>query len=100
MKSLLSIITNARFSLIVSLPKNDYNLAKAAWESGADAIKVHINVKHNASKQVFEDLTHYYYIHSYLVYFQILLNHLSQVKFVKVAKSNTFLCLIQCLHRQ
>ena len=35
--------------LIVSLPRNDIELAKAAAESGADAIKVHMNVRHDAS---------------------------------------------------
>jgi hypothetical protein len=36
-------------TLVVSLPENTYEMAKAAWEAGADAIKVHINLYHNAS---------------------------------------------------
>src|SRR6188508_1992560 len=35
--------------LIVSLPRNDVELAKAAAESGAHAVKVHMNVRHDAS---------------------------------------------------
>jgi hypothetical protein len=35
--------------LIVSLPRNEVELAKAAADAGADAIKVHMNVYHHAS---------------------------------------------------
>ncbi|MCB1219753.1 MAG: hypothetical protein H7A35_11870 [Planctomycetales bacterium] len=35
--------------LIVSLPRNDIEMAKAAAASGADAIKLHMNVEHRAS---------------------------------------------------
>jgi hypothetical protein len=35
--------------LFVSLPENDLDLAQAAAQSGADAIKVHMNVSHEAS---------------------------------------------------
>jgi len=35
--------------LIVSLPKNDIEMAKAAVEGGAAALKVHMNVSHAAS---------------------------------------------------
>lgn len=37
------------FCLIVSIPRNDPDIASAAAENGADAIKVHINVGHYAS---------------------------------------------------
>jgi hypothetical protein len=37
-----------RFALIASLPANDPALAVAAWDGGADAVKIHINVKHRA----------------------------------------------------
>jgi hypothetical protein len=37
-----------RFALIASLPANDPRLAAAAWDHGADAVKIHINVKHRA----------------------------------------------------
>jgi hypothetical protein len=38
-----------RFALIVSLPKNTVELAAAALDGGADALKLHINVDHRAS---------------------------------------------------
>lgn len=41
-------------TLIVSLPKNDMALAKCAWENGADAIKIHINLSHHASHTQFQ----------------------------------------------
>lgn len=41
------------FSLLVSLPSNNLELAKAALEGGADAIKVHCNVWHRASGHSF-----------------------------------------------
>lgn len=40
-----------KFTLVVSLPKNDLGFARAAIEAGADAIKVHINAFHFASNQ-------------------------------------------------
>lgn len=49
MTNLLKILHEKEMALIASLPKNDYSLAEAAWEGGADAIKVHINVAHRAS---------------------------------------------------
>lgn len=53
----MSITTDAMNSkamtLIVSLPKNDLELAKCAWENGADAIKIHINLSHHASQTQF-----------------------------------------------
>lgn len=36
-------------ALLVSLPRNDAELARAALDAGADALKVHIGVKHRAS---------------------------------------------------
>lgn len=47
------------FQLLVSLPSNDLDLAKAAIEEGADGIKVHINVYHRASGNSFGPLTEY-----------------------------------------
>ncbi|MBM3463855.1 MAG: hypothetical protein FJX76_17300, partial [Armatimonadetes bacterium] len=38
-----------RFAIMVSLPRNDVALARAAEEAGADAMKVHLNVHHHAS---------------------------------------------------
>ncbi len=42
--------------LIVSLPTNSPELARAAADAGADALKVHINVRHEASGTVFGSL--------------------------------------------
>ena len=53
MSKIVDILNNNKFSLIVSLPANNYDLAKAAWENGADVIKMHINVHHRASQNVF-----------------------------------------------
>lgn len=44
------------FSLVVSLPANDPALAEAALKAGADAVKVHLNVLHAASGNLFGDL--------------------------------------------
>lgn len=40
-------------SLMVSLARNDVDLAKAAVDGGADALKTHVNVEHRASGTVF-----------------------------------------------
>lgn len=42
--------------LIVSLPRNDAALARAAAEAGADMLKVHVNVHHRASGTRFGSL--------------------------------------------
>ncbi len=42
--------------LIVSLPRNDMALARAAADAGADLLKVHINVHHRASGTRFGSL--------------------------------------------
>lgn len=44
---------DSSFSLMVSLPRNDPEMAIAAAFSGADAVKVHMNCKHPASGFVF-----------------------------------------------
>lgn len=44
----------------MSLPANDPELAKAAWEHGADAVKVHINVEHRASNTIFRSFEEEY----------------------------------------
>ena len=46
------------FTLVVSLPNNKLDLAKAALDAGADAVKVHINVLHAASGNLFGDFEH------------------------------------------
>ncbi len=42
-------LLDERFGIMVSLPRNDPALARAAQEAGADAMKVHLNVDHRAS---------------------------------------------------
>lgn len=42
-----------KFGLVVSLPANTEALAAAAIEGGADAVKVHLNVVHRASRTRF-----------------------------------------------
>lgn len=49
----LNLLNSKKMTLIMSLPANDYHLAKIAWENGADVVKVHINIKHRASKTIF-----------------------------------------------
>jgi len=44
------------FTLLVSIPRNHPDMAKAAEYGGADAIKVHLNVKHPASGHIFGSL--------------------------------------------
>ena len=47
------MLKEERFPLVMSLPRNDPALARAAWENGADVVKIHINVKHHASQTLF-----------------------------------------------
>ena len=54
MNQLKNMILEGKFPLVMSLPKNDPELARVAWENGADAVKIHINVHHQASG------THFY----------------------------------------
>ena len=42
-------IKRKKIALIVSLPENNWELARAAIESGVDAVKLHVNVEHRAS---------------------------------------------------
>jgi putative N-acetylmannosamine-6-phosphate epimerase len=46
---MMKILEESHFSLLVSIPRNDPEMAKAAEEGGADGIKVHLNVSHYAS---------------------------------------------------
>jgi hypothetical protein len=52
---LLSLLTE-RPALIASLPTNSPDLARAAADGGADALKVHLHVRHEASDTQFGDL--------------------------------------------
>ncbi len=49
MNQLLQQLQNEPFTLLVSLPRNDVQLAEAALRGGAQGLKVHINVEHFAS---------------------------------------------------
>lgn len=56
MDRLLEQFKKNKLTLIVSLPENSLELAKAAIAGGADALKVHCNVTHRASGTVFGPL--------------------------------------------
>lgn len=43
------LLSKNRLALIMSLPCNEPRLCRAAFEEGADAVKVHMNVSHRAS---------------------------------------------------
>ena len=47
------MIDTNKFSLVVSLPSNKLELAQAALDGGAQAVKVHCNVWHRASGHTF-----------------------------------------------
>jgi len=49
MPRLLKLLETRKLTLIVSLPRNRAELARAAVDGGADALKVHININHPAS---------------------------------------------------
>lgn len=56
MNEFKQMLCRGSFPLVVSLPRNDVSLAQAAWENGADVVKVHINLKHHASSTQFGSL--------------------------------------------
>lgn len=45
----LELMNKDQLQLVISCPFNDYDFVKAAWENGADAVKIHLNVDHHAS---------------------------------------------------
>lgn len=49
----LEKMKSGKMNLVVSCPKNDFDYVKAAWEEGADAVKIHLNVHHHASGNTF-----------------------------------------------
>jgi len=53
MSAFLDLLTGPKLALVVSLPSNDLDMARAALDNGADAIKVHANVWHRASGHTF-----------------------------------------------
>ncbi|WP_239615075.1 hypothetical protein [Cohnella mopanensis] len=59
MAKLQESLNKRNLTLIVSLPANDADLARAALEAGADGLKVHYNVGHRASGNHFGQLDEY-----------------------------------------
>ena len=53
MNAFLKLFDEKRYPLIMSLPENDADLAEAAFDAGADAVKVHVNLVHHASQTHF-----------------------------------------------
>lgn len=49
MNQLMQLLSRERLTLLVSLPQNSAEMAKAAVTGGAEALKVHLNVHHDAS---------------------------------------------------
>ncbi len=49
MNRYLDLLNSRKMTLIMSLPANNPALCRAAFEEGADVVKVHINVEHRAS---------------------------------------------------
>ncbi len=58
--SLRNHLKEKKMTLIVSLPKNNLDLAKAALSEGADAVKMHVNVNHRASGNKFHSTETYF----------------------------------------
>ncbi|BAS27367.1 hypothetical protein [Limnochorda pilosa] len=56
MSRFLETLQSGRFGLIVALPANSVAMARAAEEGGADAIKVHLNITHRATRRKFGSL--------------------------------------------
>lgn len=53
MSRLAELFNKNKMTLIVSLPFNSVEMAKAAEEAGADGLKVHVNAYHPASNKTF-----------------------------------------------
>jgi len=49
MQNFKEMLIANKHTLVISLPANDAGLARAAWQEGVDAVKVHLNVEHRAS---------------------------------------------------
>ena len=49
MTRFLELLKRQKMTLVMSLPENDPALCRAAFEEGADVVKVHMNVEHRAS---------------------------------------------------
>lgn len=53
MKRFSQMLRDREFPLVMSLPANELGMAEAAWNAGADVVKIHINVHHHASGHQF-----------------------------------------------
>lgn len=53
MNQLLQRLQTEEWTVLVSLPRNDVELARAALDGGAQGLKVHVNVEHFASGTTF-----------------------------------------------
>jgi hypothetical protein len=53
MTTLRDLLAERRPLLIVSLPSNSQDFARAAIEGGADAVKIHCNVTHRVTKKTY-----------------------------------------------
>jgi hypothetical protein len=53
------MLEEKKMTLIVSLPENRLDLAKAAIQAGVDAVKLHVNVDHRASGNHFGSVESY-----------------------------------------
>lgn len=56
MSRFLETLRSGRFGLIVALPANSVEMARAGEEGGADAVKVHLNITHRATRRKFGPL--------------------------------------------
>lgn len=59
MNPFVKMLNEKPMTLIMSLPKNDAAMSRAAYEAGADVVKVHCNLSHRASKNGFGPLDAY-----------------------------------------
>lgn len=50
----IEMMNQEKLTLVFSSPLNDYKMLRAAWENGAEAVKVHLNVNHHASHTQFK----------------------------------------------
>lgn len=57
--SLTHVLETKKLTLIVSLPENRLDLARAAINAGVDGIKLHVNVQHRASGTNFASVQAY-----------------------------------------
>ena len=49
----MELLTQKKPALIMSLPENNPEFAKIAFDNGADVVKVHVNLHHHASQHQF-----------------------------------------------